>query len=359
MKNGRTLTQLAEELDRQRGLKRDFVLDTRAATATPHIIPDSSTQGNGIDLDIVNMDKFKVNDIANSQIGARLDIPKKYYDKMLSDAPNLLCTNINHWFTNKPEQRMVRTLDGTARAFLSDRYRPLDNYDLADAVLPQMLEANLDVRSCEVTDKRLYIKAVSHELEGEVKKGDAVRSGVMVSNSEVGLGSLFVGPFLERLVCTNGMVVNDFAKRKYHVGKKANTVDMNDAYELYTDKTKEVTDKAFWMQVRDIVSGVLSEKGFDSILHSLKLAAEIPIKDDPMVVVEKTQKKFGFTDKEKGGILQALLRDDEYTKWGLANAITRTAEDSDSYDRATELETTGWNVVQMPKQDWVALSGAA
>ncbi len=355
MKTGRTLTQLAEELDRQMSLKRDFVLDTRAAIATP------STQESGIDLDITNIDRFQVNQIANSQIGSRLDIPKKYYDRMLTESRDLLCTNINHWFKEKPEQRMVRTLDGTARAFLSDRYRPLDNYDLADAVLPQLLEAKLDIRSCEITDKRMYIKAISHEIEGEVKKGDVIRSGVMISNSEVGLGSLFVGPFLERLVCTNGMVVNDFAKRKYHVGKKANTVDMNDAYELYTDKTKEMTDKAFWMQVRDIVSGVLSESGFENILQSLKLSAQIPIAEDPMKVVELTQKKFGLTDKEKGGVLQHLLRGDhtDYTKWGLANAITRTAEDAESYDRATELETTGWNVVQLPKQDWLALGGAA
>ena len=31
---------------------------------------------------------------------------------------------------------MVRTLDGHARAFLSDRYRRLDNYDLCEHVLP-------------------------------------------------------------------------------------------------------------------------------------------------------------------------------------------------------------------------------
>ena len=31
---------------------------------------------------------------------------------------------------------MVRTLDGQVRAVLSDRYRRLDNYDLAENVLP-------------------------------------------------------------------------------------------------------------------------------------------------------------------------------------------------------------------------------
>ena len=31
---------------------------------------------------------------------------------------------------------MVRTLGGTARAFLSERYRRIDNYEIAEAVLP-------------------------------------------------------------------------------------------------------------------------------------------------------------------------------------------------------------------------------
>ena len=35
---------------------------------------------------------------------------------------------------------MVRTLDGNARAFLSDRYRRLDNYDLLAHVLPMLRE---------------------------------------------------------------------------------------------------------------------------------------------------------------------------------------------------------------------------
>ena len=33
-------------------------------------------------------------------------------------------------------KRMLRTLDGTARALLSDRYRRIDNFEVASAVLP-------------------------------------------------------------------------------------------------------------------------------------------------------------------------------------------------------------------------------
>ena len=63
---------------------------------------------------------------------------------MRKEAPEPLATNVNEWFHNKPERRMIRTLDGQARAFLSDRYRRLDNYDLASTVLPILIEIRLN-----------------------------------------------------------------------------------------------------------------------------------------------------------------------------------------------------------------------
>ena len=42
--------------------------------------------------------------------------------------------------------------------------------------------------------------------------------------------------------------------------------------------------------------------------------------------------------------------------WGLANAVTRTAEDVADYDRATELEATGGRVIELPRADWRAIA---
>ena len=62
---------------------------------------------------------------------------------MRSDAPALLAHNVNHWFKTQPAERMVRTLDGKARAFLSNRYRRLDNFDLLHAVMPVLAELKM------------------------------------------------------------------------------------------------------------------------------------------------------------------------------------------------------------------------
>jgi hypothetical protein len=47
------------------------------------------------------------------------------------------------------------------------------------------------------------------------------------------------------------------------------------------------------------------------------------------------------------------------SQWGLANAVTRAAQDVESYDRATELEALGGDVVILPAGEWKALASAA
>lgn len=88
----------------------------------------------------------------------------------------------------------------------------------------------------------------------------------------------------------------------------------------------------------------------------MKQTVDNPIEGDPIDVVDKTQRKFKLNEEEKNGVMQHLLRGNDLSQWGLANAVTRTAEDAPSYDRATELEAVGWDVVELPRNDWKLLS---
>lgn len=199
MKSGLTIVEMAQQIERQSKLKQDYLLDTRRLQVEPfgsqlylHTFDDH---------DDPLVEPLEINQIAHRQIGTHLKIPAAYYDRMLSDYPELLAENVNSWFQREPTQRMVRTLDGTVRAFLSNRYRRIDNLDIAEIVLPviqQMEDAYFE--SCQITDSRMYIKVVNKRLEAEVVPGDIVQSGVIISNSEVGLGSVNIQPLVYRLV---------------------------------------------------------------------------------------------------------------------------------------------------------------
>ena len=123
-------------------------------------------------------------------------------------------SNFFYKYRNLP---MVRVLDHNIRAFLSDRYRRLDHLELCSAVLPVIQEMKgAEITSCDVTDAHLYLKVINRKLKEEVAVGDVVQAGFVISNSEIGLGSLRVEPLVFRLVCKNGLIIKDYAQKKYH-----------------------------------------------------------------------------------------------------------------------------------------------
>jgi hypothetical protein len=148
MKQGRTLTQLALEIERQQGREAGYYrADRQDAYVARSTRSATSSRGKfGTMLAVGEALEYRVNSIGHDQIGAHAGIPSKYYDRMLAEAPDLLATNVNRWFEKYPAPRLVRTMDKTVRAFLSDSYRPLENFDLAQAVFPVL--ADLSSKSC-------------------------------------------------------------------------------------------------------------------------------------------------------------------------------------------------------------------
>jgi hypothetical protein len=354
MKAGRTLQELAIEIERQNEVKRDYIANT-AQMEMQVLMPDSE-YGAIPKLSLQGMEPFTVNSIAHDQIGTKLGIPSRYYDKMLAEEPELLATNVNTWFQKQPMQRMVRTLDGTTRAFLSDRYRRIDNHEIAQAVLPMIADMKgARVESCEITDKKMYLKVVNERVQTEIVKGDVVQSGLIISNSETGHGSVSVMPLIYRLVCANGMIAADSGKKKYHTGR-TNESDGN--FEIYRSETIEADDKAFIMKLQDIVRATADTIQFERIVTAMKTGTTAKLTGNVPDVVELASKNYGLLEYEGKGVLEHLIRGEELSLYGLANAVTRQAQDVDSYDRSTELEMTAWQILNMPRREWERLNAA-
>ena len=205
MKTGRNLQEVLVELNRQNKAKQDFIspaqgMRLREDGRTFEINHLTSNQ----------QEVFGTTPLFHRQVASALGIPAKYYDLMQAQKPTLLAENVNAWFGDKTNSYMVRSMDygggQVARALLSERYRRIDNMEIASAVLPLFAgQADMQVMSCEVTENRMYLKIVNKRLEMDVVPGDTVQGGVIISNSEVGLGAVSVQPLLYRLVCTNGM----------------------------------------------------------------------------------------------------------------------------------------------------------
>lgn len=336
MKQGiKTIQNLYGELERQREARKDLIADTRSINV-------SSTNGTSM-LSVSTGDdilSYRITDIAHRQIADRLSIPYKYYERMRTDYPALLDKNINGWLMKNPERRMLRTLDGKLRAFLSDRYRRLDNLELVDHVLPVIAEMKgCEIISCDITETHLYLKVINKTMKAEIVPGDAVQAGFVISNSEIGLGALKVEPLVYRLVCKNGMISKDLSHKKYHTGKQVK--DTDNAYELYSDATLAADDKAYFMKVQDIVSAAVDEAKFTLTVDKMRTAMNIKTGDNPVQTVEVLGDRYVLNKLERASILRHFIMGNDYSHFGLVNAVTRSSQDAPDYNRATELERIG------------------
>ncbi len=392
MKQGRTLPDLAAELERQANAKRDFL----APAQTIRLRSNGHTE-------LYLNEPFAVGEIAHGQIAEYAGVPKGLYDRLrnaaeglrvpvaqLADCPQALPDGGQLAFCkDEPlfdvvlnrllrqcggEKRLVRTLDGKARAFLSSSYNPdLDNWDVLRVAARALEESGLgpeNVVSCEVTERRLYLKVVSPKLEAVIepsnltrahgghhmlKEPQVVQAGFVLSNSETGLGSLSVQQTVYKLQCTNLWTIEE-GYRQRHLGK---TLEAGDDGALYRSDTRQADAKARLLKIRDHVANALDETRFKALVGRMQETAEVRLEGSVEKIVELTARKFGLMQGEKEDVLRNLIEGADLSLWGLTNAVTATAQKAESYDRATELEAAGGRMFALPAAEIRELVRAA
>ena len=196
----------------------------------------------------------------------------------------------------------------------------------------------------------MYIKAKLPRLEKEVTKGDVVQAGVTISNSEVGHGSVSVSPFIYRLICLNGMTINDARLNSRHLTSSQATID--GVYEVLSDEAKELDNKALLSKVRDVVLSTSDEVRFNQNVEKMTNATEIKIKK-PKKVIEVLENRFDLTKQEGEDILQNLVNRDDAQKfanlWSVVNSITALGNSMEDYDRGTKMQEIGGRLLDMPE----------
>lgn len=360
---GRTLIDLAAEVTRQAKSKKDFKAPTtllEMSVRQPSTPKDVKLEGQPLlvpELQFRVGDQFtgSLTELMHDQLSQEVGIPSKYYNRMRESAPALAAANVNHWLRHTKKTVLVRTLDGKARSLLSNRYRTIDNYDVMEAALPVLMNeskklGSVEVVSSQVTEKKLYIKVISKRLTYEVKKGDTVQAGIVISNSEVGLGSVRIEPFLLRLICLNGAVIEDSAVRKFHVGRAS--AELEAAEEVFRDETRKADDKAFVMKLQDVVRAAFDDENFTRLKGMTIDATTRKIKAPIQDVVEEISDRWSLSDKQRGSFMQHLIEGHDTTQWGFANAITAIANNADTYEEATELEKIGGTIMTLDNSQW-------
>lgn len=363
-KTGRSLADLVTEIERRANSKKDFnapvpKLAVELVNGAPCLaIANGGTQS------------YALTDYAHGQLAEYVGIPKAYYDRCRNDAPAELAAQVNRWLKDHAaEARMVRVLDDECRALVSTKFRrDLENEDQLQAALPVLRDRGLQVISCDVTPTRMYLKAVDKEIRRDIPTGrtmgdgthtifDTISPAVSFGNSEVGAGSMFVESSVLTWACTN-LATTGVKQRRFHVGMRAEA--STEVYEMLTDETKAATDAATLLQVRDMIGAAFDLARFDA--HVMKLNGATQDKLPPKDVVEvvtRAARKLNLTEVERDGVLGMMLEGGDFTRYGLHAAVTRySQDDAVGYDRATELEAVGGDVIDLAPSAWRELVAA-
>lgn len=332
-----TLTQFAQEIDRRETSKQDYVVPANQLSFTNK----SHVYFNGQELEPT--DRF------HCQMSEKLSIPKKYYDRMRAEEPELLQHNVNTWLGKSDKSHMVRTLDNKARAFLSDRYRPIDNALVMGALLPNVAGMdNIQIKTQSMSDDRLYFQLIFKNMQADIKQGDTVSWGLSFTNSEVGLSAFDIKTFLFRLVCKNGMVGQSLI-RQYHVGRRVGANEED--YSLFKDDTIEAELQSLRLRTRDIISNAISGDLFPSMVAKLQEATG-DIITKPVETIENVTKRFSLSASLNEMVMENMAREQDFSRYGLANGITALAHKLDNLDAQYEVEKVGSRIIELTSKEW-------
>lgn len=324
------LASLHQELMRQERTSFDYLADA------DRVVADIDGDDRLV-IELPDVGDFPVTEHGRKQIARKLGIPLPYYKRMEQSGKfDLLAENLNAWFPERGRS-LFRTLDGSIRAMLSDRYKPMDNGPVLAAALDTLKGSGVEIKECYLTEERMHVKATVPHLRQDIVDGDTVIPGIVISNSEVGKGSLRVEPFLYRLVCSNGMI-GQRALTRVHLGSELDALDG-----LLSEATLAKYQEATIAIVEDTIKGVFDPVELDKWMTDLREGTRRQL-EKPTEAVDWTAKRFSLGKTLTESVLDEFVKGGDSTQWGLANAITAVARQVDNPDDQVDLERIGGEV---------------
>jgi len=360
-----TLSAILEKIQTEAARKQDYIAKTKdlqvqTVDGNTNIIIEAN-RGNPTM-------EFQTNEVAFQQLAGNCDIDVRTARRLRDNenyAPEF-DNLINKILVNEPKSKMLRTFDGDqplVRAIVSDKFKTFDNVDLVEAALPQLMESEADwqIVNGTVTDSRLYMRLKSMNQVAEPAIGDAMANGIMLRNSEVGMGSVEVMQMIWTLWCLNGCS-SEKKSRHTHVTSARGTED----WSLLTSEAKDADNHALQLKLRDVVAGYTSRDSFDEAVEMFRIAHGDIVENglaNPSGVVENVVKVLSLPKKAAGDVLAGLMQTIQqpgYTnkpisRATIVNAVTAVAHTADA-DSVDDWYSNGRAVLDLPRNQWETIA---
>jgi hypothetical protein len=241
---------------------------------------------------------YSLSEVATSQMCQKLEIPVKYYRRL----PDEMKATVANYDINRlnGHSYLLRGKGDWIRAFLSAEYVAYNNSEIAETVQGLLGQGALTMKSFVLEETHMFLKIISKEI-WDVESG--LKAGIMIGNSEVGMGSISVEPFVFRKPCTNDLIVSqETSFRHAHIHLTA--------YEL-TRRMAEAVSEGFRVA--------------SSVLDVFLKAREAPIQD-PVETIRKIAEARKFSQRLADEVVSSYLVEPEANRFGVINAFTNSAQ---------------------------------
>lgn len=340
----------------------------------------------------------------DSQLATKVGIPPAFLAKLRVEAIDLYDSLVNGLLHGKQIRRatgvevireadarkfMIRAFsdgDGTgvARALLSDRFSPLDNFDVLLSALDGIREAGVavEVQNADLTETRMRVRFHSPDVaalapnllggydnpfadpevdaqrqhdnldrwrrvaarEGmghEPGKEPVVFAGFELSNSEVGSGAYTLTPRILFEICKNGLTLPLLATRSVHLGSK-----MSEGVIRWSDDTQRRELDLIKAKTVDSVKAFLSPAFLEEQVAAIEEKAGKKI-EKPVETMKILAKSQNWSQDEADEIMGFFIRGGQSTAGGLVNALTAYTQTVPDADRADQLDAQAARVLDL------------
>ena len=330
---------------------------------------DNESLFKGMGIDVAGSDYFEIEptELFHRQMAEKMGIPIRYYWDMLhGEHYKLLNDNVNYWLNDRTRNMLLRTFiqddnkTGIGRAFLSDKYRRIDNLDLLVATLDTMTGIpGLECTHCDITETNIYAIFENPNVKIDVpelienyrnpsdpdNREAGFTSGFTLKNSEVGRGGFSITPRGAFVICGNGMTSKEDAYRQIHIGSKT-----NDGFLAWNEAVENKNLELVRAQMKQYMEYFISTEYLQKAVKPLYKAKGIEFKKPVDVVKNVTKNHFNYSDEALDKILGYFHKANDESGLGVVQALTYFAHETEDANQQHEIEANVYDLVPVLKE---------
>lgn len=281
---------------------------------------------------------------AISQLAGRFGINAKDLNREATGSEwerRVFAERLNQYSANLGSKNLlIRSVDGQAKAILSDRYRRMNTAAIFLSFLMAAQETGSVLVDANHGELRDFLEVIHPEIvEIPTEKNGTIYTvfGAQIRNSDFGASKLELNIFQMNVVCLNGMVSNKMISAT-HLGSRIEETGQIS----FTEETMNADTNARALAVRDIMKSIYSVENLTRERKRIVDATEIEI---DIVQEVKQLPKMGVQLGEVEMLNKVLMESNpedgiqgKNTLWKFAQGLTAVANKVESADRKRDLQ---------------------